>query len=84
MTTNNVVEFDMRGQICPSCLLIALKQVNQSQDDIKNNNMELHILSDDRQSTSTIPEAIKNMGYDIDVVKEQGWYRIKIFSNALS
>lgn len=84
MTTNDIVEFDMRGQICPSCLLIALKQVNQSQDDIKNNNMELHILSDDRQSTSTIPEAIKNMGYDIDVVKEQGWYRIKIFSNSLS
>lgn len=79
-TNKEVVEYDMRGQICPSCLLIALKQVNLSQEKIKNKNLELHILSDDRQSTSTIPEAIKNMGYDIDVLKEQEWYRIRIYS----
>ena len=73
-----IMEFDIRGQMCPSCLLIALKEINKLQDVIKNGKKELHILSNDRQSTGTIPDAVKNMGYQVLIVKEQGWYRIKI------
>ena len=77
--SNNHIEFDLRGQICPSCLLMSLKEVNAHQTQIRDNNQQLHILTDDRQATGTIPEAVKKMGYQVDVEKEQGSYRIKIY-----
>ena len=76
---NNYFEFDLRGQICPSCLLMSLNEVNNHQRELRENKKELHILTDDRQATGTIPDAVKNMGYQVDIEKEQGSYRIKIY-----
>jgi TusA-related sulfurtransferase len=72
-------EFDLRGQICPSCLLMSLNELNTYQQELKENGMELHILTDDRQATGTIPDAVKNMGYQVSVEKDEGSYRIRIF-----
>lgn len=72
-------ECDLRGQICPSCLLMSLSQVNRHQQALKQEHRQLHILTDDRQATATIPEAVKNMGYQVAVEKEQGSYRIRIY-----
>lgn len=74
-----VLEYDVRGQICPSCLLIALREVNQYQRKIKNGELIFQILSDNRQSTLTIPNTVNNMGYKSEVHKESdGYYRISI------
>ena len=74
-----IVEYDVRGQICPSCLLIALREVNQHQKKIKNGEMIFQVLSDNRQSTLTIPNTVNNMGYRSEVQKERGgYYRISI------
>jgi TusA-related sulfurtransferase len=80
--TDDIVEYDLRGQICPSCLLMALNQVNIHQQALKTRQRQLHILTDDRQATGTIPDAVSNMGYQVKVEKQQGSYRIKIFQPA--
>jgi TusA-related sulfurtransferase len=79
-----IVEYDIRGEMCPSCLLRALKEVNAHTSELKQGEVLLHILTDHRQSTATIPDAVKNMGYDVEITKEQGGYRIVISSAARS
>ena len=73
-----VVEYDIRGQICPSCLLMALNKVNESRDELKGRRLALHIITDNRQATATIPNTVGTMGYQVAVVKEGGHYRIQV------
>lgn len=82
MTEKNIIEQDVRGQICPSCLLIALRHVNEQKDRIKSGQAELHILTDNRHATTTIPSAVGNMGYAVEVQKEHGNYRVVISQQA--
>ncbi len=72
------LEFDIRGQICPSTLLTALREVNRHQAELRAGEAVLWIHTDNRQSTATIPEAIRNMGYLVEVTKERGHYCIVI------
>lgn len=78
IVSENIVELDVRGQICPSCMIIALKQVNLLEKELKHSSKELHILTDNRQLTSTIPEAVIKMGYQIGIARETEGYRIRI------
>lgn len=80
MNEKNVemVEFDIRGQICPSTLLTTLREVNVHKKALKNGEIKLAIMTDNRDSTSTIPDSVRNMGYDVSVNKNQDHYRILI------
>ncbi len=71
-------QFDIRGQICPSSLLVALREVNKRQQEIKAGHQHLTLLTDNRDSTTTIPEALINMGYNVSVVKEGSYYVITV------
>ena len=74
-----IIEYDVRGQICPSCLLISLREVNKHHARIKEGKVEFRILSDNRQATTTIPNAVVNMGYKVEVEKtDEGHYLITI------
>lgn len=73
-----VIEFDIRGQICPATLLIALREVNRHAAALKNGDVELLFLTANRDSTQTIPEAVENMGFCVDVTAENGYYAIKV------
>lgn len=73
-----LIEIDIRGQICPSCLLTTLREVNQHQADLKGGEAALRIRTDSREATATIPEAVGNMGYDVTVEKAEGHYLILI------
>ncbi|MGD2081864.1 MAG: sulfurtransferase TusA family protein [Chromatiales bacterium] len=73
-----LIEIDIRGQICPSCLLIALKEVNERGRDLRVGAVELRVLTSDRQSTATIPQAVSNMGYGVRVRKREGHYEVII------
>lgn len=72
------VKLDLRGQMCPSSLLAALREINSHKADLKAGSLALTLLTDNRDSTITIPEAVARMGYEAYVTKEDGYYRIDI------
>jgi len=79
MTEQNghIHKLDICGQICPSCLLIALKEVNTRRDMLLGGGA-LHIYTDSRQAINTIPGSVHNMGYQTKIVKSEGLYCIEI------
>ena len=74
----DVIELDIRGQICPSCLLLALREVNDRAGELRDGRVELRILTDNRQATATIPDAVCNMGMAVSVTKEGRHYAVRI------
>jgi TusA-related sulfurtransferase len=76
---HNMIKMDIRGQICPSCLLLALKEVNANIEEIKRGESEIRILSDDRHASATIPDAIIKMGLSTAVEKTEEGFEIRIF-----
>jgi TusA-related sulfurtransferase len=75
------INLDIRGQICPSCLLLTLKELNQHAAAIRGGTMEIVIVTDDRQATATIPPTADRMGFRTEVARlEDGdGYRIRVF-----
>ena len=74
----NIIVHDIRGQICPSCLLFTLREVNEQRSALKNDNLQIVIKTDNRDATTTIPDAVSRMGYDSTVEKKEGYYEIRI------
>ncbi|MBE0617858.1 MAG: sulfurtransferase TusA family protein [Proteobacteria bacterium] len=72
------VTIDIRGQICPSTLLTALRALNAHRDRLRRGELELLILTDARDATGTIPEAAGNMGHQARVETRDGHYAIRI------
>lgn len=72
------IELDIRGQVCPSCLLLTLREINRQHAALMNRRARLTVMIDSRDATTTIPEAVKNMGLRVNVEKEQGVYRVVI------
>ncbi len=77
-------DFDIRGQICPSTLLTALREVSRHRAQLKEGSIALRFLTDNRNATVTIPEAVKNMGYRVIVEKEERHYTILIQKDAVT
>ncbi len=77
-TGEQVIELDVRGQICPSCLLATLQVLNEQKDALKRGALSLRVRTDSRDATSTIPEAVGNMGYAVRVEKADGHYLISV------
>lgn len=75
-TSPTLIEFDICGQICPSTLLTALREINRRKADLKERTVRLAFKTDNRDATSTIPEAVRNMGYAVSVIKSGGFYSI--------
>jgi len=72
------IEIDMRGQLCPATLLVALKEINARAGLLRQGAVKLSFLIDNRDATGTIPESAANMGYAVSVTKVEGWYRIEV------
>jgi TusA-related sulfurtransferase len=70
------LELDIRGQVCPSSLLLVLREINQHHQDLMSGCLSIVFLTDNRHATGTIPEAVRNMGIDAVVEKVDGYYRI--------
>ena len=73
-----IVEFDIRGQICPATLLIALKEINNHSAQLFDGTVRLVFLTDNRDAVTTIPESAANMGYIVNVAKKEGCYSIEV------
>lgn len=74
----NDIVLDIRGQICPACLLISLKELHTHKESIKKDGARLVVLTDHRDATRTIPNAVTAMGYTVKVEKREGYYEITI------
>lgn len=72
------IEYDIRGQICPSSLLTALREMNAHQEALRDRVVRLRFLTDNRDCLATIPESARNMGYAVEVRREQGCYAIEV------
>lgn len=73
------IDIDIRGQICPSCLLLTLKEINQNSEAIRSGEAEIQVKTDDRQATTTIPVTVERMGFRSAVTRQDNHYRIRIF-----
>lgn len=76
------IEIDIRGQLCPSCLLLTLKELNSNGPAVRAGNAEIVVTTDDRQATATIPATAERMGFRTEVARLDGSYRIRIFGAA--
>jgi len=74
----STIEYDIRGQICPSSLLIALREINAHEEQLRRNGVRLRFLTDNRDCVTTIPESARTMGYAVEVRREQGCYQIEV------
>ena len=73
------IDIDIRGQICPSCLLLALKELNHHGAAVRAGSAEIVVTTDDRQATATIPATAERMGFRTEVTRLDSSYRIRIF-----
>lgn len=73
-----VMEFDIRGQICPATLLIALKELNRCKEQLHKGEVQLVFKTDNRDATITIPDAAENMGYAVNVQRIDDCYTIVV------
>lgn len=72
------IELDIRGQVCPSCLLLTLREVNNHHAALSEGRVCLTVLTDSRDATGTIPAAVKNMGLAAQLDKIEDYYRVII------
>lgn len=79
MPMSHTIDLDIRGQICPSCLLLTLKELNRHAASIRDGGTEIVVTTDDRQATATIPSTADRMGFSTEVSRLDGGYRIRIF-----
>ena len=75
-----IIDVDMRGQVCPSTLLVALNHMNRHRQELQSGEAKLCIKTDNREAIATIPSTAQNMGYFTKVAKEQAHYEICITS----
>jgi TusA-related sulfurtransferase len=83
-TPPKIVEFDIRGQICPATLLVALREINKHFKEINSGTVQLHFRTDNRDSVNTIPESAANMGLHCSVIKDDAGYIIQISNHECS
>jgi TusA-related sulfurtransferase len=78
MADKKKIELDILGQVCPACLLVVLREMNIHQQQLKNGEADLIIKTDHRDTTRTIPESARKMGYDVEVRNLDSCYEITI------
>lgn len=74
----DTIELDIRGQVCPSCLLLTLREVNKHHGALSAGRVCLTVLTDSRDATGTIPAAVKDMGLVALLDKIEDYYRVTI------
>jgi TusA-related sulfurtransferase len=78
MADTERIELDILGQVCPACLLVVLREMNTHRQRLKSGEAQLVIKTDHRDTTRTIPESARKMGYDVEVRNLEGFYEITI------
>lgn len=80
-TQPEVIEIDICGQVCPSSLLLVLREVNARHEDLMSGECQMLVSTDNRDATGTIPDTVESMGFVAEVVKKGPCYQILIKHN---
>lgn len=72
------IVLDIRGQICPACLLITLSELNTNRERLMDAKARLVVRTDHRDATRTIPGAAFAMGYSVAVTQKERYYEITL------
>lgn len=72
------IDLNILGQVCPACLLVVLKALNQHEQNLRSGKTRLLVRTDHRDSTRTVPDSARKMGYLVDVKKIDHHYEISI------
>ena len=78
MENKDRIELNILGQVCPACLLVALREINTHCRKLKQGDVELTVRTDHRDATRTIPDTARAMGYDVEVRKVDSYYEIRV------
>jgi len=78
MHEKKLIELNIFGQVCPSCLIVALNEMNVHDKNLKKGTAELVIRTDHRDATRTIPESARAMGFAVDVKRIDTYYEIRV------
>jgi len=78
MAATEKIQLDILGQVCPACLLVVLREMNTHRQRLKAGEVHLVIKTDHRDTTRTIPESARKMGYEVEVKNLEGFYEITI------
>jgi TusA-related sulfurtransferase len=73
-----VVELNILGQVCPACLLVVLKEINNHRDKLRSGRTRLVVRTDHRNATRTVPDSARKMGYEVDIKKVDTFYEITV------
>jgi TusA-related sulfurtransferase len=77
-TSTGDMILDIRGQICPACLLVTLREIYEHREVLNSGGVRLVIQTDHRDATRTIPGAVSAMGYHVSVSKVRNYYEIEL------
>lgn len=72
------IELNILGQVCPACLLVVLRAMNDNRQKLKSGEAFLVVRTDHRDTTRTIPQSARKMGYEVTVRKLRTYYEITI------
>ncbi|NTV13419.1 MAG: sulfurtransferase TusA family protein [Desulfobulbaceae bacterium] len=72
------IEVDMRGQVCPSTLLVTMDTLNRNAPGLQNGTIRLLIITDNREALHTIPATAENMGYITQITRTANHFEILI------
>lgn len=72
------IELDILGQVCPACLLVVLKEINQHREHLRTGTTRLLVRTDHRDTTRTIPASAQKMGLRVEIHKVETYYEIVI------
>lgn len=78
---SSTVEIDARGFVCPSSLLVALRELNYHKKKLRNGDIRIVFLIDNHESTNRICDAVKSMGYEFEITEANNCYSVAIFKN---
>ena len=73
-----IIQLNILGQVCPACLLVVLKEINTHRANLRNGKARMMIRTDHRDTTRTVPESARKMGYAVEVNKVDTYYEITI------
>ncbi|MFO7812469.1 MAG: sulfurtransferase TusA family protein [Pelovirga sp.] len=77
--TPSTVCIDVRGFVCPSSLLVALRELNTYRESLRKDHFTIELMVDNHDSTNRICDAVKSMGYDFDVTDRDHSYCIAVY-----
>ncbi len=78
MNRKETVDINILGQVCPACLLVALKEINTHHERLRKGEVEVVVRTDHHDATRTIPSSAEAMGYRVTVDKAGTYYEIRI------